>query len=339
MNLPVELIERGLEAWMQGNSTQAIRCLRRGCRSRPDMPQWWAILGDLELHQELYAAAARSFDHALRAHANGEAPPCPVCGRRTCGPPLDDIHAGLGRALAILDRPDEAEASFRRALAFDPLPKHAIALADLLDAQARREESRVVLVHALRQAPDSAALLSRLGLHHQWTRPWRAECYYRRAVRRNPDAVVAWAGLGLLLSMRLAADEAEACLALATANDDGLALPHVYLGHHRHRQGRIEEALEAYRQGARVAPGDPHPFFAMGDVYVDEKRWGEALAAYEEALRLDPACGDAWLRLGFLHAERGRAAEARRCLERGLAIVPDHGWADDARECLAELGD
>jgi tetratricopeptide (TPR) repeat protein len=60
------------------------------------------------------------------------------------------------------------------------------------------------------------------------------------------------------------------------------------LGHVATFKGRPKEALERYREAARLAGHRPLPFVSMGSVLLQMGRTQEAIAAYDEALRRAP---------------------------------------------------
>lgn len=72
--------------------------------------------------------------------------------------------------------------------------------------------------------------------------------------------------------------------------------------------GRHPEAILAYRQTLRLAPGDVHARTNLGNVYRDARRYREALAAYREAVRIDPDYLPAWRGFGqTFYLSRGQA--------------------------------
>lgn len=48
---------------------------------------------------------------------------------------------------------------------------------------------------------------------------------------------------------------------------------------------RYEDAIRAYKLASKLAPGDPRPFVALGNVLYDQQRFSEAANAYRDALR------------------------------------------------------
>ena len=329
-------VGRALAAWHRGRNHEAIREFRKAAKTRPRQVELWVVLGDLEQEEELYAAAVRSYGRALDLMGSGRGWRYPgLDGRR--GPTEATTRRSLGAVLGRSGQLAEAETEFRRSLALRPDPVTWVALGEALELTGRVREAREAFLRALRLDRRSVEALYRLGSLHMWTAPARAERILRRVIRRDTAHPLALAGLGLLLGMRGAFDEADAMLRRAARTERAGALPHVYRGHHLLHQGRTEEAIAAYREALEAAPGDPHPFFALGDLHRQEGRDEQARAAYRDALRLDPRCGDAALRLGYLEDDEGHADEAVRYYRRGLELAPQHPWADDVREAIRRL--
>ena len=170
-----------------------------------------------------------------------------------------------------------------------------------------------------------------------WTDPHVAEDYFRRVLARDSQHAHAMCSLGHLLTLRNAEKEGVAWLTRAKRRRTAGGLPYVYLGHNAWRKGRAKDAEKAYRAAIKAAPGDPHPWFALGDLYLDLSRRLAARHAYEEALRVDPRCGDALLRLGRLHDKEDRTADAVKCFREGLEAAPHHPWRYEIEARLLEL--
>jgi tetratricopeptide (TPR) repeat protein len=53
-------------------------------------------------------------------------------------------------------------------------------------------------------------------------------------------------------------------------------------------QGRLDEAIEQYRQALRLTPDDAAIHYNLGNALLRKGQRAEAVRAYEEALRLKP---------------------------------------------------
>jgi tetratricopeptide (TPR) repeat protein len=90
-------------------------------------------------------------------------------------------------------------------------------------------------------------------------------------------------------------------------------------GHVAVVQGRPREAVSHYEEAGRLAGHRPLPWVSMGDVYLSMRRPGEAIGAFEEALRRAPGDVTALRGKAQALAAAGRrdeaAAVARRASE------------------------
>ena len=219
----------------------------------------------------------------------------------------------------------------------DPSARHLVGLGSQLEIRGSRDEALALYEVAIDRDPEYAEAHYRAASWHMWTDARRTEAGLRRTLELDDGHAMAWSALGFLLGQREAWKRAGSCLTRAIRLGSAGALPHVYRGHHAWHRGRLRKAEAAYREGMQADPGNPHPLFALGDLFRHEARSAEARQAYEAALLLDPECGDAALRLGYLHDEEGRPREAAALLRRGLTLAPEHPWDAEVRERLREL--
>ena len=95
-------------------------------------------------------------------------------------------------------------------------------------------------------------------------------------------------------------------------------------------------AVVARSQSAIVrAPDDPEPHFQLGNALVLQGRIEDAIAAYRQAVALRPDFAEAHFRLGTLLSEHGRIAEGFSHYLRRAELV--HGMGDAAPAVAPEL--
>jgi tetratricopeptide (TPR) repeat protein len=101
-------------------------------------------------------------------------------------------------------------------------------------------------------------------------------------------------------------------------------------GHAALLEGRLDEALEAYAQAARLVPDRALPHASAAAALLQLRRPDEALEAFERALRLSPD-DEATLRAraGALR-DLGRSSEAAADLDRLAAILAAAGRTEAA---------
>jgi predicted O-linked N-acetylglucosamine transferase (SPINDLY family) len=86
--------------------------------------------------------------------------------------------------------------------------------------------------------------------------------------------------------------------------------------------GRFAQAAASLGEAARLEPGQPAAWLALGLARRDLGQPEEALAALERALALDPATPQANGQKGLILQSLGRLAEATECLAREARLFP-----------------
>ncbi|MCO6458439.1 MAG: protein kinase [Pirellulaceae bacterium] len=102
----------------------------------------------------------------------------------------------------------------------------------------------------------------------------------------------------------------------------------IEMGNSLHRRSNVLEAIGYYRAAMALRPELPAVHYAIGNMYLDLKRWDDAIAAYEQAVRLDP--DNVWYhnRLGFTMAWKGgRDDDAIAQFRQSIRLDPHHGWS------------
>jgi tetratricopeptide (TPR) repeat protein len=87
------------------------------------------------------------------------------------------------------------------------------------------------------------------------------------------------------------------------------------------KQGKTEEAMDAFRRAALKGVPDAH--LLLGIVYKEGGDYETAEREYREAARLNPNNGQVMLELGKLLLTRGELEEARTWLEKAARFMPD----------------
>ncbi|MHB1213389.1 MAG: tetratricopeptide repeat protein [Thiobacillus sp.] len=86
--------------------------------------------------------------------------------------------------------------------------------------------------------------------------------------------------------------------------------------------GRYAEAIAAYRQNVRIAPGDVWARNNLGNAYRDSGRPREAMRAYRAAVEIDPDYIQAWHNLGLTFYQVKGQAGVTQALQRLQATDP-----------------
>ncbi len=218
--------------------------------------------------------------------------------RQESAPPDSEqanVHLNLARSLKGAGKLEEAAASYRQALHFDPANFQAHNnLGNIYRDQGKREE---------------------------------AAASFQNALRVNPDHAVAHYNLGNVLGEQL--EEAIACYLRAIRLKPDFFQAHNNLGNVYKYQGRMEEAAACYRQTLALNPNFCEAHNNLGLVLQEQGQFEEAMACYRHALRLEPSYVEAHNNLGLSLQEQGKLDDAEACYRRALSLQPDHAGASN----------
>ncbi len=150
---------------------------------------------------------------------------------------------------------------------------------------------------------------------------------YTDAIRLSPGEVELYLNLAKVFETAKLTREAEALLLDTSEAFPQSVAAAVELAEVRFASGKVEEALEAFEAARVAVETDSeqeHAAFIhrrIGDMHVHMIEFDEALAAYGNALRLAPGNPDIHLALGKLYLRRNRLDDALD--EYGLALAQD----------------
>ncbi|MCY2931526.1 MAG: tetratricopeptide repeat protein [Planctomycetota bacterium] len=91
--------------------------------------------------------------------------------------------------------------------------------------------------------------------------------------------------------------------------------------------GRLDEAIEHFREALRIKPDCAQSHTNWGSVLRAKNRPEEAVEHYAQAVRIDPRCGDAQYNWGNALGDMGRPGEAAEHYRAALRIDPDNAEA------------
>ncbi|WP_321791011.1 tetratricopeptide repeat protein [Caballeronia sp. J97] len=228
-----------------------------------------------------------------------------------------------------LNRQDDAEAYWRRAIADDPDYAGGYGnLANLFMTQGRLSDAESAYRQAIRLKPDFAEAHYNLGnLLNQLGRLAQGEAALRDALTIRPDFAEAHYNLANSLKdqRRTAEAEAEFRAAIAARPDYADALNN--LGNLLRETGHLTDAQAALRQAIRLRPRFAEAHFNLGQVWWDARRVARAQAYYRRAIELRPDYADAHLNLGIALSELKRPRAAEAAFRAALSLRPDDAQA------------
>jgi tetratricopeptide (TPR) repeat protein len=87
-----------------------------------------------------------------------------------------------------------------------------------------------------------------------------------------------------------------------------------HLGISYSKSGKIQEAIEMYKQAIRINPTSPTAYYNIGIVYSKSGKYQEAREMYKQAIKIDPDYTKAHYNLGLIYLlEEDRRSALDEC--------------------------
>ena len=265
------------------------------------------VLGQKQQRAGRYADAVESYQAALKSE-----------------PSLVEAHYGMGLALRSLRRLPEAAAEFRAVLSANP--RHAGAHYELGRLLVGEDDFAGAAAHLQQAAaldPGMPEAHLELGnVYHKQGKIADAESEFQAALRAKPDLSPAIYELATLAKERGDSQAARAYFARIRELDrnriDGTRANALNAeGIQFMSQGKLPEALAAFRKALESDPVFATAAYNMGVVLAHQGAQAEAMQAFRNAIRLRPGFAAAHFGLGLLLKMRGdpKAGEELRTAE------------------------
>lgn len=126
-------------------------------------------------------------------------------------------------------------------------------------------------------------------------------------------------------------------------DQDGTGREPVQAGVEAFRQGKYDQAIEAYRHALAKQPGQAHVHNLLGMAYrfkynqqPDPATKDLEIKAFEKAVEIEPRFVVALVNLGSSYYHQGRKQDAARVFERVLDIMPAHPEAAQLKQMIEE---
>ena len=262
-------------------------------------------------------------------------------------PRAADVHASWGRYYFGERMFDKAEASFKRAIEYDPqafAPR--IDLADLyMTAVNKPQDALKAYRAAIDLRPEhggahygAGMALVALGK----TDDSIAEL--EKAARLAPRNPLPLQALGRIHLSRKNADQAVAMFTRAIAAQPDFTVVRLDRGDAYAMKGDVSLAIADYEAVAKSAPKYPLPYLKLGMLHQAQRQWPDAEKAYLRAIEADPNNAVAYNNLAWMAAERKTRLDdaltwARKAVDLGpkvAAFQDTLGWVHRSR---GELND
>lgn len=278
-----------------GHLDTAADHVAKAVKLHPPTPELHYNLGNIRRDQQRHREAADCFSKA-----------------KALKPDYFEAIYNLGVVLALLGQSDEAIQHLERALSLnDGFAMGHCLLADIRIGRAEYDAAIDGYRAALALEPDFTEAHNNLAVALRETgKDGDAQEHLEQALALNPAYVDAHQNLALLWQAHAAPDRAEHHFRCAREHAAGDSRPDLGLGSLLHDQGRLDEALDVYREALARNPQSAAIFNNLGGLYRDMRQPDEAIAAYEQALRADPGFTSALANLAHAMRANGRIAEA-----------------------------
>ena len=92
-------------------------------------------------------------------------------------------------------------------------------------------------------------------------------------------------------------------------------------------QGKLKEAIKAYKKALAIKPDYAEAHNNMGNAFKEQSNLEEAIEAYNKALAIKPDYAEAYYNMGNTFKEQGKLEERREAYKKALAIKPDYAEA------------
>ena len=304
-----------------GNAPAAVPYLERAARGQRHNPGFLANLAQGYLALKRYGDACQTFRKASRL-----------------APDEVQFHIGIGAALAMEGRLDEAQAMLERlSVRFPQAPLVWMNLGNVFRDRHRFEDAMLAYRNALECDPGLVEARNSLGsVLHSMLRFAEAETEYRACIEAAPDFMLPRYNLASVTMDLGRFREAEAISRDIVARAPQAPAAHRLLGTACGLQGRLLDAIACYRVAAQIAPDDPQVARTYGSALMETGhpasglRWlGRARALDPESIALTQLTATALLALGSLQegwsdfVSRPAALELR---EKYGALEPTHSF-------------
>ncbi len=299
----------------QKKTAEALAAVQRAAELSACDPSVHLVLAGLYWEQKDYQNAAREYQAVLQNDPRN-ADALYLLGT------MHLIEAEDGQTSLLT----EAVQSLRAALALrsDWAEAH-FALGQAYFDQGAYEQAAGEWTAALKTKPDAATYIS-LGDANEKLRRWsEAAAAYQKALALRDDADT-HVYLGLVELQLQKIDTAVAEYQKALELDPKSALAYMALGDAYAQQGKLDEAVTAYRRTLSLQDtAGAHA--QLAGVYARQGQLDAAKAEYQKAVTLDSKDWASWLQLGNLDSRQGQLDEAEKAYRIVLNLKPDSAAA------------
>jgi protein O-mannosyl-transferase len=238
------------------------------------------------------------------------------------------VHNGLGIALYMKGRTDEAIAQYQAALRMNPDNSGTHnCLGIALDKKGQLDEAIRQFQEALRLNPNRPDVCYNLAIaFHKQGRTTEAMGQFEAAVRILPDLAEA-PDLGVALGLKGPAAEVarqfQEALRLKPHDAQAPENPVAVLA----QKGQTTVVTSQFQEAVRLGPDSAAAHYNLGLALGQEGQIDEAIRQFQEVLRLESDHPLAHYSLGNALLIKGQTDEAIRQFQEAIRLKPDHAEA------------
>jgi tetratricopeptide (TPR) repeat protein len=212
----------------------------------------------------------------------------------------------LGHAQMNLQRYEEAESSYRK----------AIALKEKGDLPEPEMYCCLAATYEKRKDYNKASAL------------------YRKAISMDEQCADGWYGLGMCLIGRERWYEAINFLKKSVRIDSQCEEYWLALAQAESKTGNVVSAIEAYQHATHLNPANPQTWLDWSGIYRDQGNFEQAIDLLKSGIEECPAHADLYYRMCLYHIEAGKYRQAFAYLENALILDFDrhtvlYEWIED----------
>ena len=302
-------------------------------------PQAWYGLGRVQAAQGDHAAAAESYQQALRVFPAYAAAQFALAGvLRRLGNKDEAERLLVAYAKAPTVSPSLDDPLFKRIHDLNRSAQVHLQRGAALDKLGKLEEAIGEHQEALAIDPDNLqAHINLISLYARSGDDVQAKQHFEAAIKLSPGRADAWDGYGMVLLREKNYVEAERAFIRALESNPDDAEAHEHLGAIYEVQGQLDRAAGEFREAIASRPNYPLARFRLGRILANQEKYAEAIpqllralqpedeqtATYQYALAATYArAGDRAHALEYLGAAR-LAAQARGQSQLLLSIDRD----------------
>lgn len=226
-------------------------------------------------------------------------------------PDLAMVHNNLGATLKALGRLGEAIPCLLKAIELQPkLAEAHCNLGAVLQDQGKLTEAVHCYRTALASEPDLLPANNNLGTALlALGRPEEAVPHFRKTLQREPNLAETHSNLGFALKELGELEEAAACCRAAIALKPEMAEAHNNLGLILQVQGNLEDAIRCYLTAFRLQPHLAEAHVNLGVVLQEQRFLDDAALCFRRAIALRPTSCNAHFNLAMTLLAQGELAE------------------------------